>query len=101
MEGTSQRGTVVGYPRAEGEGLSHLLARTPPSRPRVWPLVVALVLGLFPLLVPFAVWATVDYWRRPLSQPRWRAVAVVMLALGLVNFVAFLVYGYGRHWTIG
>ena len=101
MEGTSQRGTVVGYPRADGEGLSHLLARTPPSRPPVWPLLVALVLGLFPLLVPFAVWATVDYWRRPLSQPRWRAVAVVMLALGLVNFVAFLVYGYGRHWAIG
>lgn len=101
MESTKEPGTVIGYPRQGGEGLSHLLGRTSPSRPRVWPLAVALVLGLFPLFVPFAVWATVDYWRRPLSETRWRVVAVVLLALGLTNFVAFLAYGYERHWSIG
>ncbi|MEO6411165.1 MAG: hypothetical protein ABIO48_01140 [Pedococcus sp.] len=60
-------------------------------------LVVALVVGLFPLTFPFGAWAAVQYWQAPLSQSRWRWFSLVMLGLGLFNLVGFLVYGYGRH----
>ncbi|MGA8977804.1 MAG: hypothetical protein WB473_01670 [Pedococcus sp.] len=57
------------------------------SDPPVGRLLLALVLGLFPLMVPFAVWATVSYWRAPRRRWVWRAVALVLVALGLANFV--------------
>ena len=101
MEGTTSGRTVVGYPRPEGVPVAVLVSTTPPSLPRVWPLAVALVLGLHPLLVPFAVWAAVDYWRRPLSRLRWRVVSVLFVALGVANIVGFLVHGYGRHYGVG
>lgn len=95
-------GRVVGYPKpATGLSVTELLATTTPSSPRAWPLVVALVVGLFPLAFPVAVWATVSYWRRPRSQWRWRWFSMGMLGLGLLNFVGFLVYGYGRYYTFG
>ncbi len=93
---------VSGYSRrVEGQPMADLLSSVEPSDPPVGRLLLALVLGLFPLMVPFAVWATVSYWRAPRSRWVWRAVALVLVALGLANFVGFLVYGYGRHYLVG
>jgi hypothetical protein len=77
-----------------------VLASASPTAPPIGLLVVGLVVGLFPLTFPFAVWAALRYWRAPLSQWRWRCVALLMVGLGLVNVVGFLAYGYGRHFTI-
>ena len=92
---------VAGYAGREGRSVSELLDSVSPTAPPVRVLVVALVAGLFPLIFPFAAWATVQYWRAPLSQRRWRWVSLVMLSLSLFNLVGFLAYGYGRHYSFG
>ena len=92
---------VAAYARREGLSVAELLDSASPTAPPVRVLVVALVAGLFPLVFPFAAWATVQYWRAPLSQWRWRWVSLVMLGLDLLNVVGFLAYGYGRHYTFG
>ena len=92
--------TVVGYGHREGRTVTMVLASASPTAPPVGLLVVGLVAGLFPLTFPFAVWTAVRYWRAPLSQWRWRCVALLMVGLGLLNVVGFLAYGYGRHFTI-
>lgn len=92
---------MVGYSQpAKGGSVAELMASTRPSNPRTWPLVAALVAGLFPLAYPVAVWAAVSYWRQPRSQWRWRWLSLGLLVLGLLNVVGFLAYGYGRYYTI-
>ena len=93
--------TVVGYTHREGRPIADVLTSASPTAPPVRVLVVALVVGLFPLTYPFAVWAAVQYWRAPLSEWRWRWVSLAMLGLGLFNLVGFLAYGYGRHFSFG
>lgn len=99
----SQEGphTVVGYTHREGRPIAAVLTSASPTAPPVRGLVVALVVGLFPLTFPLAVWAAVQYWQAPLSQWRWRWVSLVMLCLGLFNLVGFLAYGYGRYFSLG
>jgi hypothetical protein len=101
-EGQSQSSppTVVGYGHSEGRPVAEILASGTPTSPPIGRLVVAMVVGLFPLTYPLAVWAAVPYWQAPLSQRRWRAVSLVLLAMGLFNVVGFLAYGYGRHFSL-
>jgi hypothetical protein len=90
---------VVGYPRAEGAPVADIVSRTPPSAPstrRLWWLLG----GILPPLVPFAVWASVTYWRMPRSQTRWIVLSAVVLTLEIANFVGFMIYGYGRHYLV-
>ncbi|NNM44566.1 hypothetical protein [Knoellia koreensis] len=90
---------VVGYPRVAGDPVASVVLSVPPSpaaRTKLWWLVA----GVVPFLVPFAVWATVSYWRMPRSESRWRLLAAVVLVLELANFVGFMIYGYGRHYLV-